>query len=73
MGDYGARFKQCRLEAGLKQMAAAKLMGVGQSSISSYESNEREPTASVLLKMADAYHVSMDYLLGRTDVNDWED
>ena len=71
MGDYGARFRKCRREAGMKQEAAAKAMGVGRSSISEYENDVSEPTASVLLKMADAYHVSMDYLLGRTDVNDW--
>ena len=57
----------------MKQEAAAKAMGVGRSSISEYENDVSEPTASVLLKMADAYRVSMDYLLGRSDVNDWGD
>ena len=71
MGDFGKRFKQCRLEAGMKQTAAARATGIGQSTISQYERDEREPTVSQLIKMADAYHVSMDYLLGRTDVNDW--
>ena len=55
----------------MKQEVAAKAMGIGRSSISEYETDVSEPTASVLLKMADVYHVSMDYLLGRTDVNDW--
>ena len=32
-----------------------------------YETNEREPTAPVLVKMARFYHVSLDYLVGLTD------
>ena len=71
MGDFGKRFKQCRLEAGMKQTAAARATGIGQATISQYERDEREPTVSQLIKMADAYHVSMDYLLGLSDVNDW--
>ncbi len=32
-----------------------------------YESGEREPTASVLVRIADFYNVTTDYLLGRSD------
>ncbi len=32
-----------------------------------YEQGKREPTASVLCRMADYYDVSVDYLLGRSD------
>ena len=32
-----------------------------------YETGEREPVASILIKMADFYGVSIDYLVGRTD------
>lgn len=73
MGKFGARFKQCRIEAGMKQVAAARATGIGQSTISQYERDEREPTVSQLIKMADAYHVSMDYLLGISDANNWEE
>ena len=64
MLNFGERFRMCRKQAGLKQVAAAKLMGIGQSTISEYENNKTEPTASMLLKMAQAYGVTVDYLLG---------
>ncbi len=32
-----------------------------------YESGEREPTVSVLVRIADFYNVTTDYLLGRSD------
>lgn len=45
----------------------SQLMGLGPNSLRRYERGEREPNASVLIKMADYYHVSVDYLLGRTN------
>ena len=67
MPNFGSRLRQCRLEAGLKQVAAAKLMKIGQQSISDYENNKAQPSADVVVKMAKAYGVSADYLLGMTD------
>ncbi len=37
------------------------------SAYCNYEQGKREPTASVLERMADYYDVSVDYLLGRSD------
>ena len=42
-------------------------LGIAERSYQRYENAEREPTASVLVKMADYYGVTTDYLLGRTD------
>lgn len=67
MGDFGKRFRECRRAAGMKQVMAAKLMGISQTSVSQYELDQREPTADVVIKMADVYDVSIDYLLGLTD------
>ena len=67
MGDFGKRFRECRKAAGLKQTAAAKLMGITQGAISFYERNERQPTADIVIKMAEVYDCSIDYLLGVTD------
>ena len=39
-------------------------MGIGNSSISEYENDISEPTASVIYKMAMVYGVTVDYLLG---------
>ena len=64
MGEFGKRFRECRKASGLTLKAAAQLMGVGLSSISEYENDISEPTASVIFKMAETYGVSANYLLG---------
>ena len=56
-----------RKEKGLTQEEVAKCMDVVFRSYRRYESGEREPVASTLVKMADYYGVTIDYLLGRTD------
>ena len=64
MDKFGKRFRECRKAAGLTQVAAAKLMGIGNSSLSEYENDVSEPTASVIYKMAETYGCSIDHLLG---------
>ena len=64
MGEFGARFKECRVAAGMNQQEAAAASGVTQQAISLYELDKREPTAYVIIAMAQAYGVSIDYLLG---------
>ena len=51
----------------LRQEETAKLCGICLSTYRRYETGEREPTASVLWRMADVFEVSVDYLIGRTD------
>lgn len=70
MHDFGKRFVFCRNLTGMSQNAASKKTGIGQSSLSSYESGAREPGMSAIVAMADAYGVSTDFLLGRTDETD---
>lgn len=70
MGGFGARFKECRIAVGLSQTDAAQAAGVHQTAISMYELDKRVPTADVIIKMALAYGVSIDYLLGLTDVRE---
>ena len=64
MDKFGKRFRECRKAAGLTQVAAARLMGIGNSSLSEYENDVSEPTASVLFKMSEAYGCTVDHLLG---------
>lgn len=60
------RLKQLRLEKDLRQDQLAKLVHVEKSSISMYENDVRQPSYEVLLRYADIFGVSVDYLLGRT-------
>ena len=45
----------------------SELIGLPPSALSKYERGEAEPMAESLSKIADYYHVSMDYLWGRTN------
>ena len=56
-----------RKTKGLRQEDAAKEMDIPYRTYRRYETGEREPVASILIKMADLYGVSIDYLVGRTD------
>ena len=51
----------------LPQEQLARLLGVDRSTISSYESNMRQPSLDTLSRIADVFGVSTDYLLGRTN------
>lgn len=60
------RLKRLRQSMHLSQEQVARLLGVDRSTISSYESNVRQPPLDTLSRIADVFGVSTDYLLGRT-------
>lgn len=62
------RIKELRQQKGLKQDDIAKEFGISQQTISSYEKGIREPDITTLKKLADFFDVSLDYLLGKTDI-----
>jgi len=62
--DFGKRLKALRSSAGLTQAQLGNLIGVTKSVISFYELQERSPSPDVLIKLAQIFHVSTDYLLG---------
>ncbi len=57
--------KELRLEKGLTQQQLANNIGVSQKAIDYWERNVNEPKASYIIKLADFFDVSADYLLGR--------
>ncbi len=59
--------KRARKEARVTQAQAAQAAGVSLSMYQFYEYGRNEPTASVLISLADFFDVSLDYLTGRTD------
>lgn len=64
----GERLKKLREEHHIKQEDAAKGMNIPLRTYCRYEYGEREPVVSVLVRMADFYGVSLDYLVGRSDI-----
>ena len=55
-----------RQERGVSQRTAAKDLGVSQALLSHYENGIREPGLAFVVRACDYYHVSADYILGRT-------
>ena len=62
-----SRLKNLRLEKNLRQDQLASLVHVEKSSISMYENDFRQPSYEVLIRYAEVFHVSTDYLLGRSN------
>lgn len=62
----GDRLKYLRLTKGLTQKEISKKLNISQNTYSQYERNLREPDNNTLIKIADFFITSTDYLLGRT-------
>jgi len=65
--NFHNRLKALRKERRLNQTDIAKILDVSVQSASSYE-NIREPNITQLIKLAEFFNVSLDYLLGVTSV-----
>lgn len=61
------RLKQCRQDCGLTQREVAIYCDITEKAYQNYELMTREPKLEILIKIAEQFHVSMDYLVGRTD------
>ena len=61
------RLKQLREQKKISQLKLAMDLHMNQNSISRYENGEREADYATLIKLADYFNVSIDYLLERTD------
>lgn len=66
----GRRIAQLREAQGWTQEATATLLGISRAALSHYEKNRREPDMETLSKFADLFKVSIDYLVGRTEITD---
>ncbi len=62
------RIKELREQRRLNQEGLAIKLNLSQSTISAYEVGERIPDVKTLISMADFFQVSLDYLVGLTDV-----
>ncbi|MBO5355034.1 MAG: helix-turn-helix transcriptional regulator [Clostridia bacterium] len=62
------RLKELRKKRGISQLKLAMDLNMNQNSISRYETGEREADYATLIRFADYFNVSIDYLLERTDI-----
>ena len=58
--------RSLRVDNGYTQKQIAEILGVSQNTYSQYEIGVLNYPVDALIKLADFYHVSIDYLLGRT-------
>ncbi|MBO5240822.1 MAG: helix-turn-helix domain-containing protein [Clostridia bacterium] len=65
--DFSEKSKYLRKEKGLSQVQLAQALNVSKACISMIEIGKNEPTANTLIRYANFFECSTDYLLGRED------
>jgi transcriptional regulator with XRE-family HTH domain len=65
---FGDRLKDLRTDSDLTQDELSKILGITRSALSNYENNEREPDFKLLVKFANYFNVSLDFILCRTNI-----
>ncbi|MBQ8598662.1 MAG: helix-turn-helix transcriptional regulator [Oscillospiraceae bacterium] len=64
--DFASRFSELRADNDVKQKDLAQLLNVSVSAVSHYEKGLNTPDLGSLILLADFFHVSLDYLAGRS-------
>ena len=62
------RLRDLREDADLNQTQVAKILEMSQTGYSKYETGENDVPTAVLVKLSGFYGVSVDYILGLTDI-----
>ena len=60
--------RKLRIDNGYTQKKVAEYLGISQNTYSQYEIGVLNYPVDTVVKLADLYHVSVDYLLGRTNI-----
>ena len=61
------RIRDLREDKDLTQKQLAQMLGMSQAGYSKYETGENDIPTHILIKLADFYETTTDYILGRTD------
>lgn len=61
------RIRDLREDKDLTQKQIAEILGMSQTGYSKYETGENDIPTQILIKLADFYQTSTDYILGRTN------
>ena len=70
MKTYYNRIRDLREDMDMNQTQIAKILGISQTGYSKYETGENDIPTAILIKLAEFYNTSIDYLLGQTDSKD---
>lgn len=69
--NRGNRIAELRERRKLTQEQLSASLGISRASLSHYEQNRRHPDYETLIRIANYFKVSMDYLMGRTNLQDF--
>lgn len=61
--------KYLRTKHRLSQLQLAEIIGISQQSVNKYENHSVEPGIDILIKLADYFDTSVDYLIGNTELD----
>ncbi|WP_158212281.1 helix-turn-helix domain-containing protein [Natranaerobius trueperi] len=65
--ELGKRLKSLRETGNINRQILAREIGISYSSLAKYENGERTPDLTILVKIADYFNTSVDFLLGREE------
>lgn len=68
--DVLNRIRDLREDMDLRQIDVANATGIDQKTLSNYETGKTNPDSYAVIKLADFFNVSADYLIGRKDIKD---
>lgn len=72
MANFPERIRELRKESKMTQQKMADFCGIQLRAYQSYEYKQGYPSIPNLLALADLFNVSLDYLMGRSDVRDYQ-
>lgn len=67
MSIFSERLKETRKKRNCTQKSIADYLGIAERAYQNYEYGNREPSLDTLVKLADYFDVSIDFLAGRSD------
>lgn len=65
MAVLSQRLKEERMKTGLTQKQVAEQLNITRAAYTQYETDKCSPSLDILIKLADLYKCSIDYLVGR--------
>ena len=67
MNTFGSRLRALREDNDLTSIELSEILNITTRALNYYENDMREPSFPLLVKMADYFNISLDYLLCRTN------
>ena len=67
MASYYPRLRDLREDADLTQEALVKKLGMHKTTYTNYEQGKREPPFALIIRLAELYNVTIDYIAGFTN------